>query len=76
MDSCVKSIYIYWVGLSKKKMAFDIKGLPTPIPIKNISNDQILIDQKWFDKYLIPHTEKGDIRDIAKKYFKNRLLPG
>ena len=74
MNECVKSIYLYWVGLSVKRPAHDIKGLPTPIPIKNMT-DHIIIDVKWFDDHLIPSTEKGDIRELARKSFKNRLLP-
>ena len=76
MNDCVKSIYIYWVGLSHKKKAYDIRGLPTPIPIKSI-DENIIIDINYYHEHNLQDT--ADIREVAREYRernKIRCLPG
>lgn len=72
MNDCVKSIYIYWVGLSKKNKAHDIKGLPLPIPIKDITKEKIIIDIRYTNKHNID-TGRMFISGFARSYQQNLL---
>lgn len=78
MNDCVKSIYIYWVGLSNKNNAHDIRGLPTPIPIVGI--DKIItIDVNYGNKHSLDISGDKDIQYISREYrYKNKIrhLPG
>ena len=70
MDECVKDIYLYWVGLGK---THDIKGLPLPIPIKDI-NSQIIVDKEYFKEHGIELKQRDNMKQIASRYEYNRLM--
>jgi len=76
MNESVREIYIYWLGLSKKHHSFDIKGLPTPIPIKSLTGekDPIIIKVEYFEKHCIAVDKKcSSMREIANGYRRDRL---
>ena len=67
MNSVIKSIYIFWVGLSKHNY-HDIKGLPLPIPIKYIAKERIVIDKRYVIKHNITMKKHDSIYNVAIRY--------